>query len=192
MSSLKFDSKSTALIAIDLQRAIVARTLAPHTATEVVERTRRVADALRSKGGSVFFVHVDISETMSLPVDAPMRDPNAPPPPADASELVPEVGLQKGDRVVTKRQWGAFYGTDLELWLRRKGIRTILMTGIATNFGVESTARAAFDEGFELIFVEDAMSSMSAELHEFPVKNTFPRMGRVRTTEEVLAALAAG
>jgi nicotinamidase-related amidase len=134
-----------------------------------------------------------MSETLSLPVDAPMvRDPNAAPPPANASQLVPEIGLQQGDRVVTKRQWGAFYGTDLEQWLRRKGIRTILLTGIATNIGVESTARAAFDQGFELVFVEDAMSSMTAELHEFPVKAIFPRMGRVRSTDEVLAALAAG
>jgi nicotinamidase-related amidase len=193
MRSVEFNSKTTALVAIDLQHAIVARTVVPHTAAEVVERTKRLADALRAQGGTILFVRVDMSETLSLPVDAPMvRDPNAAPPPANASQLVPEIGLQQGDRVVTKRQWGAFYGTDLEQWLRRKGIRTILLTGIATNIGVESTARAAFDQGFELVFVEDAMSSMTAELHEFPVKAIFPRMGRVRSTDEVLAALAAG
>jgi len=193
MQSVELNSKATALVAIDLQHAIVARTLAPHTAAEVVERTKRLADALRAQGGTIIFVRVEMSETLSLPVDAPMvRDPNAPPPPANASQLAPGIGMQEGDRVVTKRQWGAFYGTDLEQWLRRKGIRTILMTGIATNIGVESTARAAFDQGFELVLVEDAMSSMTAELHEFPMKTIFPRMGRVRSTDEVLAALAAG
>jgi nicotinamidase-related amidase len=191
MQSVKFDSKTTALIAIDLQHGIVGRTLAPHSAADVVERTKRVADALRAKGGTIVFVHVEIREVLRLPVDAPMvSDPNAAPPPANASQLVPEIGLQEGDLVVKKRQWGAFYGTDLEQWLRRKGIRTILMTGIATNFGVESTARAAFDRGYELIFVEDAISSMTAEMHEFPVKTVFPRMGRVRSTAEVLAELA--
>jgi nicotinamidase-related amidase len=191
MQPLNFDFRTTALVAIDLQHAIVARTLTPHSAAEVVERTRRLADALRSQGGTIIFVRVEMSEVLTLPVDAPTsRDPNAPPPPANASQLVPEIDPQQGDRVVTKRQWGAFYGTDLDQWLRRKGIRTILMTGIATNFGVESTARAAFDRGFELIFVEDAISTMTPEMHEFPMKTIFPRMGKVRSTAEVLEALA--
>jgi nicotinamidase-related amidase len=97
--------------------------------------------------------------------------------------------VQAGDLIVTKRQWGAFYGTDLEQHLRRRGIRTIVIGGIATNFGVESTARAAFDQGYEVVFAEDAMSSVSAEVHEFPIKNVFPRMGRVRTVEQIVKAL---
>jgi nicotinamidase-related amidase len=92
---------------------------------------------------------------------------------------------------VTKRQWGAFYGTDLDLQLRRRDIRTIIMAGIATNFGVESTARDAQERGYELIFAEDAISSMSVEMHRFPVENIFPVMGRVRSTEEILGALKA-
>jgi nicotinamidase-related amidase len=97
--------------------------------------------------------------------------------------------VQPGDVVVTKRQWGAFYGTDLEQHLRRRGIRTIVLGGIATNIGVESTARAAHDQGYEVVFAEDAMSSLSAEVHEFPIKNIFPRMGRVRSVEEIMKAL---
>ena len=90
---------------------------------------------------------------------------------------------------MTKRQWGAFYGTDLEQHLRRRGIRTIVIGGIATNIGVESTARAAFDQGYEVVFAEDAMSSLSAEVHEFPIKNIFPLMGRVRSVEQIVEAL---
>lgn len=71
----------------------------------------------------------------------------------------------------------------------RRNIRTILMGGIATNMGVESTARAAFDRAYELVFAEDAMSSMSAEAHQFSIQNIFPRMGRVRTTEQLIKAL---
>jgi nicotinamidase-related amidase len=189
MTSLQFDPKSTALVLIDLQRGIVERTLAPHSASDVVARAAQLAAALRSKGGTVVYVRVDVSDVLHLPVDAPTRDPNAPPPPASASELVPESGYQTGDLQITKRQWGAFYGTELDQQLRRRRIRTIILGGVATNFGVESTARAAFDRGYELIFVEDAMTSVSAAAHAFAVQNIFPRMGRVRTLEEVLKAL---
>jgi nicotinamidase-related amidase len=128
-----------------------------------------------------------VTETLSLPVDAPRPQPaNIPP---EASELVADLHVQASDVVITKRQWGAFYGTDLEQQLRRRQMRAIVMGGIATNFGVESTARAAHDRGYELVFAEDAMSSLSAEAHGFAVKNIFPRMGRVRLTEQVVAAL---
>jgi nicotinamidase-related amidase len=73
--------------------------------------------------------------------------------------------------------------------LRRRGIRTLIMAGIATNFGVESTARAAHDHGYELVFAEDAMSNLSAEFHQFPVQNLFPIMGRVRSSAEIVEAL---
>lgn len=96
-----------------------------------------------------------------------------------------------GDHRVTKKQWGAFYGTDLDLQLRRRGIRTLVLCGISTCFGVESTARDAYERGYEQVFVEDAMASRSAAEHEHTVTRIFPRMGRVRVTAEVLAALAA-
>lgn len=184
---LVLEPKRSALVAIDLQHAIVARELAPYSATTVVENCVGLASALRGKGGAIVFVHVIIPDVVQLPVDAPTPRPaNLPP---EASQLVPQLHLQQGDLVVTKRSWGAFYGTDLDLHLRRGNIKTIVMGGIATNFGVESTARAAFDRAYELIFVEDAMSSMSADMHEFSIKKIFPRMGKVRSTAQVLEAL---
>ncbi len=71
------------------------------------------------------------------------------------------------DLLITKRQWGAFHGTPLDQLLRRRGIKTIVMGGIATNFGVESTARAAIEQGYAVVFAEDAMTTMSAEMHQF-------------------------
>jgi nicotinamidase-related amidase len=109
-------------------------------------------------------------------------------PPAGWDEIVPELGPREGDLVITKRQWGAFYGTALDLQLRRRGINTIVLGGIATNFGVESTARDAYERGYAQVLVEDAMSSMTAEMHAFPVANIFPRFGLIRSTEQVLAA----
>ncbi len=186
--SLEIVPKHTALVLIDLEHGIVSRDLAPHKAADVVANSRRLAEAVRSAGGTVVYVHVLLHETLSLPADSPTPKP-AQPPPASASDIVPEAGIQPDDILVTKRQWGTFYGTNLEQALDRRGIQTIILAGIATNLGVESTARAAFDAGYALIFAEDAMSSISAEWHHFAIKNLFPRMGNVRSTAEIVDAL---
>lgn len=188
MDILDLEPQSTAFVLIDLQHSIVARQLAPHTSADVLGNASQLASAVRAKGGTVIFVRVLINEVLNLPVDQPTPRGNAAPPP-NACDIVPEAGIQPGDLVVTTRQWGAFYGTDLDQQLRRRGIRTIILGGIATNFGVESTARAAFDRGYQLVFAEDVMSSVSAEAHQFSTRAIFPRMGRVRTTEQVIAAL---
>ncbi|MDB4950896.1 MAG: Nicotinamidase/isochorismatase family protein [Gemmatimonadetes bacterium] len=188
--TLELDPKETALVLIDLQHGIVGMRLAPYTGAEVVERAARLAERFRQAGAPVVLVRVAFS-----PDNGDMHRPPADslPPlferPADWSELVPQIGPREGDIVVTKRQWGAFHGTDLDLQLRRRGIRTVVLGGIATNFGVESTARAAFEHAYALVLVEDAMSSVSAEAHAFAVGTIFPRLGRVRSTDEVLAAL---
>ncbi len=90
---------------------------------------------------------------------------------------------------MTKRQWGAFYGTDTELQLRRRGIDTIILCGISTNIGVESTARNARELGFNLIIAEDACSAASSEQHQSSMTHIFPRIGRVRSVEDILNAL---
>ncbi len=185
---LGLDAKKTALVVIDLEHGIVERPgLAPHSGAEVVARACKLADDVRAKGCTVVWTHVLLHDMLRLPVDRPMQRPE--PPPASASELVPGVAVQAGDVVIAKRQWGAFYGTNLEQTLRRRGIETIILAGIATNMGVESTARAAFDAGYALVLAEDAMTTMSAEMHAFSTKNIFPMMGKVGTTEEILAAL---
>lgn len=102
-----------------------------------------------------------------------------------------ELDCQPSDIVILKRQWGAFYGTDLDLQLRRRGLKTIVLCGIATEIGVESTARDAFERGYEQVFAEDAMTGRNAESHANAIGHIFPRMGRVRGTEEIVAALSA-
>jgi nicotinamidase-related amidase len=110
--------------------------------------------------------------------------------PPDWSELIPELDRQAADIVVLKRQWGAFYGTDLDLQLRRRRLATIVICGIATEFGVESTARDAYERGYELIFAEDAMTGVTAESHSNSVERIFPRLGRVRSTDAIVAAFS--
>jgi len=187
--NLSLDPSTTALVMIDLQHGIVGRALAPYSGPDVVARAKRLADTMRAKGAAIVWVRVLLNELHLPSADAPSRAPDAPPAPAEASEIVPETGMQAGDIVVAKRQWGAFYGTDLELQLRRRGIKTIVLGGIATNFGVESTARAAFDRGFGLVFAEDATSSLNGEMHAFSFGKLFPHMGHVRSTQQVIDAL---
>jgi nicotinamidase-related amidase len=190
MTDLAIDPSTAALIVIDLQRGIVARPAAPHSAADVVSRCARLAKAFRAAGALVVLVHVGFSDDdgdrLKPEADgAPPAIPRA----EDWSEIVPELDQQPGDIVILKRQWGAFYGTELDLQLRRRGIRTLVYGGIATNFGVESTARDAYERGFEQLFVEDAMSGLTEGAHAFAITTIFPRMGRVRSTDEVLAAI---
>jgi nicotinamidase-related amidase len=181
---------SAALVLIDLQHSNVARELAPHPADQVVANGALLAGAVRRAGGTVVYVQVLVNELQRMPSDISVgRDPSAPPLPGQAWEIVEQAGRQPGDILVSKRQWGAFHGTELDQQLRRRGIRTIIMGGIATNIGVESTARAAHDQGYALIFAEDAMSSIKAEMHQFAVQNMFPLMGHVRRTADIMAAL---
>jgi nicotinamidase-related amidase len=188
---MHLDPSSTALVLIDLQRGIVTRDTKPHTAVDVVARGAKLAKRFRETGASVVLVHVgyaaDDGDRLKPQTDAPPAITL--PLPSDWSELVPELEQSKSDIVVLKRQWGAFYGTQLDLQLRRRNMRTIVIGGIATNFGVESTARDAWERNYQLVFAEDAMASMSAEWHEFSIKNIFPRIGIVRSTEEILGAL---
>jgi nicotinamidase-related amidase len=190
MPGLSLDAKTTALVLIDLQKGIARYSTAPHGSADVIANAIKLAERCRAKGSTVVLVRVafaaDGSDRVQTPTDA---QPPASPPAADWSEIVPELGPKAGDLVVTKHQWGAFYGTELELQLRRRGIKTIVIGGISTNFGVESTARDAYERAFALVFVEDATAAMSAEAHAFAMANIFPRLGLVRSTSDVLNAL---
>jgi nicotinamidase-related amidase len=192
MADLTIDIGRSALVLIDLQNSNVTKELAPHPAERVVGNCAMLAGEMRDRGGMVIYVHVLVDQLQMPPSDQPMQKPGDPPPPPDASVLAPASGVQAGDHIVTKRQWGAFYATELDQLLRRRKIKTIILGGIATNLGVESTARAALDRGYGLVFVEDAMSSMAAEAHAFACEHTFPIMGRVRSTLDVIDALQAG
>ena len=189
MPELQLDLKKTALVLIDLQNAIVGMNPVPHSAAQVVENSRKLAEAFRVHGAPVVYVRVNLNDFMKLPVDQP-HNLGDKPLPTEASEIAPSAGFHPGDILVTKRHWGAFAGTDLEQQLKSRGIDTVVLTGISTNAGVESTARQGTGLGFAFVLVEDACSSQNAEHHRFAFENIFPRLTRVRTTDEVLASLA--
>ena len=192
MTDLSLDPKSTALVVIDLQQGIVGAQLMPHSASDVVARSARLAKKFRERAGMVVLVHVDAGpEGVLFPrpitdIERPRMNPGP-----DWSRIVAELGPESSDVIVTKHQPSAFFGTDLEIQLRRRRIDTIVLCGISTNVGVEATARTGFEHGFNLVFASDAMTARDAELHEVSVKKFFPTIGRVRTTEEILAALSS-
>lgn len=191
--SLTIDPKSTVLVIIDLQNGIVGRPIAPHDAKTVVANSVKLGQALAKAGGMIVPVHVafasDGADRLKQDVDAPMPVPPGGIPP-EWSELVPEVAALQVPFVITKHQWGAFHGTELDLQLRRRGIDTFILCGISTNFGVESTAREGWSLGYSIIVAEDACSAMGDGMHEFAIKNILPRISRVRSTAEILNALS--
>lgn len=187
---LELNASKTALVVIDLQEGILPFAGGPYSADAVVTQAARLAEKCREAGSPVILVRVgwssDFAEALKQPVDAAIGGHSLP----DNWWTYPiALGKKESDIEVTKRQWGAFYGTDLELQLRRRGIDTIVLCGISTNIGVESTARNAWELGFNLVVVEDACSAADAQQHQGSMTNIFPRIGRVRTTDEILAAL---
>jgi nicotinamidase-related amidase len=178
---LELDPRTTALVLIDLQKGIIGRELTPHPADQVSKVGSELAGTFRKAGAPVVLVNVGFAKDFKDALRQPVDRPFAMPPggfPENFSELLD--GLAKpGDILVTKRQWGAFHGTELDLQLRRRGIQTIVLGGVATNMGVESTARQAWEHGYAIVLVEDATSGMSAEMHNFAIGNIFPRISRV-------------
>jgi nicotinamidase-related amidase len=186
------DKQKTALVVIDLQKGIVSMPAKPYESKYVIANAAKMADVFRKNNMPVFLVRVSGSPDGKDRLN-PIVDGENPwgkrEMPADWAEIVPQMGPKEGDFVITKKQWGAFFGTELDLQLRRRKIDTIVLCGIATNIGVESTARFAFEYGYQQIFAEDACATMSAEAHEYVVKTIFPRLGRIRKTENIVAAL---
>ena len=181
------DPASTALVLIDLQKGILAVPGAPHSCEQVLARGGELSVRFRAAGAPVVRVRVDLGPDFADAPSARVDLPTPRPPgglPADFAEF-PDDPAAHGDLIVTKRHWGAFHGTDLDLRLRRRGVRTIVLGGVATNIGVESTARAAYDHGYDVVVVEDATTGRSAEMHAFAFAHVFPRLARVATCADL-------
>lgn len=184
MKDLNLIPEKTAFVVIDLQKGIVGRELKPHSATEVINNTMQIAKKFSEKGMFVAFVRV--CETPNPKTDAENTKMSFP---EDWDKYIEEIDQIENKFLITKRQWGAFYGTELDLLLRRRGIETIVLCGISTNIGVDTTAREGYQLAYNQVFVEDAMSAMTKEEHDYTCKYIFPRIGKIRTTKEILSSL---
>ncbi|KOV63937.1 isochorismatase family protein [Streptomyces sp. MMG1121] len=181
----------TALVAIDLQNGIAAMPVQPYPAAEVVARTAELADAFRARNLPVVLVRVSFAADGGdvLP-GRTERSVSGLSFPEGWDVIVDELSGHTGDIRVTKHNWSAFHGTDLDVQLRRRGITQVVLTGIATSIGVESTARDAYAHGYHVTLATDAMADASAEAHAGSVERIFPRLGESGTTAEVLELLA--
>ncbi len=174
---------TAALIVVDLQKGILGLP-AVHPMEDVVARSATLADAFRERGLPVVLVNVDGG--------APGRAEQARrigEMPADWTELAPELNAQPNDHRLTKRTWGAFAGTDLEAYLKGRGVTQVVITGVATSIGVESTAREAHALGFNVTLATDAMTDLNAEAHANSLTRIFPRLGETGATREILGLL---
>lgn len=188
-----FDPATSALVLIDLQGAVRTHAAEPHSADEVVERSLRLIDAMREAGGLVIYVRTSFlpDESDSLqPLRIEKMRPAKPHRPEGWDQLVDELSPLPTEPIIIKRSWNAFHGSDLDVQLRRHGVKTVVMAGISTNFGVEGTARAAYELSYELVFVEDVMATNTADNHAFALREVFPQLGRIRSLDEVLESLA--
>ncbi|QPR29768.1 hydrolase [Edwardsiella hoshinae] len=190
---LQFNPATTALVLIDLQQGILPYAVAPCDGETLVGRAVRLAEAFRARALPVVLVRVGWSsgggDALRQPVDKPSAVHTLP----DNWWRYPAaLSPQPQDIQVIKHQWGAFYGTDLDLQLRRRGIDTLVLGGIATNIGVESTARDAWERGYGLLLAEDLCAAADEVQHRHSLRYIFPRIARVIQSDAVLAALAAG
>ncbi|MBB5319077.1 cysteine hydrolase family protein [Tunturibacter empetritectus] len=182
MAITSLDPK-TALVIIDLQNGIVAMPTA-HPVGEVVKQASALAGAFRRYDLPVVLVNVSAG--------APGRTEQAPRVrefPAGWTDLVPELNQQPEDHAVTKRTWGAFTGTGLEERLKKLGVTQVVIVGVATSSGVESTARQAHECGFNVTLAVDAMTDFNLDAHTNSIMRIFPRLGETGTTREILDRL---
>ncbi len=184
---IELDPQSTALVLIDLQNGILGNALAPIAGTALLERGKALAGRFRAAGAAVVLVNVAFStdgrDFLRQRVDEPPALPKGGFP-AGWAEF--PAGLQQpGDLLITKRQWGAFHGTELDLQLRRRGIRSIVLGGVSTQIGVESTARQAWEHGYELVILKDVTTSSVAEGHTMSMKHIMPRLGRLADSGDI-------
>lgn len=188
MAEINLD-KNTALVLIDLQKGILALPTAVPS-DHILEQGTRLAAAFH--GGNLPVVRVKVAWSADggdLPATRVTKPGPTAAPPAAFSEFPDDFLPADNDIVITKRHWGAFTGTELDLQLRRRGVTQIVLAGISTSIGVESTARSAWEHNYNLTFVEDATTDVDVDSHSHSFAKIFPRLGEIATTEDVIAAL---
>ncbi|WP_442783490.1 isochorismatase family protein [Collimonas fungivorans] len=173
----------TALIVIDLQNGIVAYPTV-HSASEVVQRAAALADAFRRHDLPVVLVNVTGGAPGRTDQGRSLGDL-----PAGWADFVPELNQQPQDHIVTKRTWGAFTDSDLNAHLKKLGVTQVVIAGMSTSIGVESTARQAYEHGFHVTLAVDAMTDTNADAHINSTTRIFPRLGESGSTQEIIALL---
>jgi nicotinamidase-related amidase len=174
-----------ALIVIDLQKGIVSIPAA-HPMNEIIDHSAQLAAAFRRRKLPV--VLVNVKPTTPARTDFVRPKMSLPP---DWADLIPELNTQPTDHLVTKHCPGAFIGTDLDAYLRSRNVTQVFICGISTTVGVESTARSAYDHGYNVVLVTDAMTDRSPDAHRHSIEFTLPKIAELCTTADALKILSS-
>jgi nicotinamidase-related amidase len=173
----------TALIVVDLQAGLVGSTFI-HPIEEIVTRACSLVAAFRRRRLPIALVNVD-----GVAPGRTERPRHSGQFPDGWTDFLPALGRQAGDIVVTKRTWGAFASTDLENQLRARGVTQVVIVGLATGTGVESTARQAYEAGFNVTLAVDAMTDARPNAHNYSITHVFPRLGETGSTQAIIDLL---
>jgi nicotinamidase-related amidase len=179
------DSK-IALIVIDLQKGVVSLPTV-HPVGDIVKNASALADAFRRRRLPVVLVNVDGIAPGRTEQGRSITDF-----PPGWTDLLPELNRQPQDHLVTKRTRGAFTNTGLEMHLKSHGVTQVVISGVSTSAGVESTARHASELGFNVVLAVDAMTDLDADVHYNSVTRIFPKLGETGTTAEIIDLLETG
>ena len=189
---LTLEKDATALIIVDLQNGILDPEPVPFGRDQIVRQAASLGHAFANVGSPIVLTTTDFAANyVDAPkglADSPWELPKAGLP-AEFAMLVSEINALPTAVRIAKRQMSAFFGTELDLQLRRRGCNTVVICGVATNLGVEATARAAFDFNYNVVLASDACGSVAPGLHEFAMEKILPRIARVRQTSEILEAM---
>jgi nicotinamidase-related amidase len=171
---------TTALIVVDLQAGLAGLPTI-HPFDEVVGNAATLAAAFRAQGLPVVLVNV-----AGGPSGRTEQGSGGHELPDGWADLLPQPNRQPGDKTVTKYTWGAFHNTDLAAHLTELGVTQVVIGGVATSIGVESTARQAHEHGFDVTLVTDAMTDLNPAAHDNTISNIFPMLGETGTTRDIL------
>lgn len=199
---MELDSRRTAFIAVHYQNDVITQEgsfgaffAEQATAAGVVPTTRTLQETARAAGSLVVYTRVAFQPGFgdlvgNLPLLAMVGQQGCLVDGTPAAAIVDGLTPQDGDIVVTHQRVSGFVGSELDTVLRGRGVDTVVITGVATNMSIESTARTAGDLGYRTIVVSDACSAATPEVHEASLAS-LGMLGEVVTAVDVLAALKA-
>lgn len=178
--------KKTALLIIDLQKGILEMPTQPHSTQEILKNAHKLVSTFRQQDAFIAFIRVQFHDGKDKLHPNAMKELPGKDAAPEFSQFAELLDLTDSDYIVNKRGFSGFFGTDLDLQLRRRGIENLVLCGISTHAAVDSTARDAYQYAYNQFFITDAMGAATRELHNFPIDNIFPLMGQTLSTEEFL------
>ena len=197
MSDVTIDPSRTALLLQDLQNELVKgeRPVVPLGGDQIIANCRKLLDKARQVGMPV--IHVRVSRRPDRR-DAP-RSPLGAPPEGVAgprlvegsqdAEIVSELTPTPEEVVVTKHTTSPFNTTDIEVYLRRFGVDTLIITGYSTTGVVEGSLRDARDKDYDCAVVRDCCAAGTIQEHDTCMDIVFPRMAWVAGVNAVIGAI---